>query len=172
MTASAQRSISVDAARFMTRFSAGGSQLAALRDHSAFSPRRVIVRQPPIVWWDALQARLNELTALPRGWDGYNGQPVSYICAMFAATVLERVYETNLPLPALVPGADGSLQIEWHVSDFDIELDVLDANKVVARRYDCRSDTEQEEQLSNDFTVVSTWVEDLMARQQGAAAAA
>jgi hypothetical protein len=91
---------------------------------------------------------------------------------MFAATVLERVYETNLPLPALVPGADGSLQIEWHVSDFDIELDVLDANKVVARRYDCRSDTEQEEQLSNDFTVVSTWVEDLMARQQGAAAAA
>ena len=75
-------------------------------------------------WTDSLVDRLSKLTSLQFGWDGYDGQPVSFGTAHFAYSLLQRLYTDGIEQPQLVPGSDGSLQIEWHENDVDIEIDL------------------------------------------------
>jgi hypothetical protein len=123
--------------------------------------RVLLNRHPQIEWSSYLESRFNKLTSLPKGWDGYDGQPVSFTCARFAADLLQRLYDGALPPPSLVPGSDGSLQIEWHISQFDIEIDVLGAFEVVAARHDCITGTTDELDLSTDFTELAGWINEL-----------
>lgn len=57
---------------------------------------------------------LSHLIDLKEGWDGYGAGPLS-----------EKVVDTVsgfLANTAIVPGPDGSLQIEWHCAGYDIEI--------------------------------------------------
>jgi len=126
-----------------------------------FRAYRTIVTAYNSVWCRNLEARFNELTSLPRGWDGYNGIPVSFTCARFAANLLERIFIDGVSEPSLVPGCDGTLQIEWHKNLFDIEIDVLGANNVIAMRFDHQTSREETLELQNDFSVLVTWIEEL-----------
>ncbi len=65
--------------------------------------------------------RLEELQNLPIGWDGYQGVAVKPEVATLAFTICETA---NLGVPSCVPGADGSLQLEWHRGGLDIEIDI------------------------------------------------
>ena len=121
-------------------------------------PRRTRVDQPTSAWVKKLKDRFNELTSLPRGWDGYTGKPVSFTCAQFAANLIERLCVQDVPEPALVPGADGTLQIEWHYNRYDIEADVLAPYKVVAYRLDHMTGREEEMEIQADFTKLADWV--------------
>ena len=128
---------------------------------SVFAEHRTIVQDSDFPWKSVVTHRLNELCALPIGWDGYAGQPVSFICANFAASMLARLSRDNVPPPSIVPGSDGTLQVEWHRKMFDIELDVLDAQTVVAARINIRADTEEVICVVNDFTEIAKWIDDL-----------
>lgn len=130
---------------------------------SSFNPpgSNVRVAQPSSAWILALQDRFDELTSLPRGWDGYAGLPVSFNCAQFAANLIERLCVAGVPAPQLVPGADGTLQIEWHLNQFDIEIDVLAPYNVVATRLDHVSGQEEDLELEADFTELSEWIVEL-----------
>jgi len=108
-----------------------------------------------------LNDRLNELTSLPRGWDGYNGQSVSFNCAQFAADLIEHMGVANVPKPQLVPGADGTLQLEWHTNDYDVEVDVLSPYLVIATRLDHRTGVQEEIKIEPDFWLLESWIEDL-----------
>ncbi len=112
-------------------------------------------------WFIDLQGRFDELTALNKGWDGYAGLPVSFNCALFAANLIERIFVADVPKPALVPGSDGTVQIEWHRSQFDIEIHVLGPNELIANRYDHRTGCNEELELENDFSELAKWVVDL-----------
>lgn len=109
-------------------------------------------------WNNTLQNRFDEITSLPIGWDGYNGRPVSFTCASFAAKLLEGLYVEGLSAPDLVPGSDGTLQIEWHKNKFDIEIDVLGANKVQAMRSDHITKLETQLELDVDFSILKQWI--------------
>ncbi|MTE01679.1 hypothetical protein GIY56_15425 [Paracoccus sp. YIM 132242] len=130
----------------------------------AFVSNRVRIPGLRSAWNEGLRKRFEHLCSLPRGWDGYRGQPVSFACANFAAQVLERLYTDGLPLPSLVPGSDGTLQIEWHQNQFDIELDILAPNKVMAYRNDDITGQDEELELDTDFTIVSFWLNEMKAR--------
>ena len=125
---------------------------------SATSRVRITAASP---WSKALESRLNAITSLPKGWNGYRSVPVSFTCAAFAAQLIERLYDASVPPPALVPGADGTLQIEWHRNQYDIEVDILEPYKVFASRYDCVSGDFTEIALSDDFTVLAEWLKDM-----------
>lgn len=112
-------------------------------------------------WWPSLEARFNELTSLEKGWDGYKGRPVLFTVATFAANLLERICIEGISEPDLVPGSDGTMQIEWHKNGYDVEIDVLGPNSVVAARYDHQSHHEEVIELENDFSVLLTWMNDL-----------
>ncbi len=109
----------------------------------------------------ALEDRFNELTSLTAGWDGYDAGPVSFTCAKFAASILERLCNSDVPAPSLVPGSDGTLQIEWHRNQYDIDIDVLGPNNVVAIRFDHEINEEEVVELKNDFTPIAGWIDEL-----------
>lgn len=136
-----------------------------LNDESIFSSlgvrRRVRVVTPRSVWARELEERFDELTSLPKGWDGYDGIPVSFNCAQFAANLIESLFVQGVPAPQLVPGADGSLQLEWHVNQYDLEVDVLAPYEVVATRYNYATEEENEIDIQADFTELASWVQEL-----------
>lgn len=122
---------------------------------------RVRVVQPRSRWVVELKDRFDDLTALPRGWDGYAGHPVSFNCAQFTANLLERLFVEDVPAPQLVPGGDGTIQFEWHRNQYDVEIDVLAPYDVVAVRRDHRTGQVQELELQTDFTLLSEWIAEL-----------
>ena len=109
-------------------------------------------------WFRELNGRLGYLTSLPLGWDGYAGQPVSPNVAQFAAKLIEHLFTDAVPAPQLVPGSDGTLQLEWHLNGYDIEIDVLAPFDIVATRYDHISDVEDEIEVQSDFSELMRWV--------------
>lgn len=143
----------------------GSSKPTSPRVHNLssanFSNYRVIIEGKCSDWYVQLEDRLRELVALPVGWDGYYGQPVSFHNADFAATILERLCRSDVPTPDLIPGTDGSLQIEWHVNDIDVELDILSPQHVIATIFYETTGLERTEELDNDYTLVANWLDSL-----------
>lgn len=129
-----------------------------MRASNVFTSHRVIVPGHCSSWFEALREKLNELTALPFGWDGYVGKPVSFQVANFAAAMLERLCSDDVPAPSLVPGSDGSLQVEWHRNSYDVELDILGVQNVVATRYNHKTDVEEIIEIQSDFSEIVDWV--------------
>ena len=144
------------------------SNVMELRSASA----RVVVREPVRGWLDGVKARFNELVQMRSGWDGYQGAPVSFVNANFALRMLEAVCGENAPMPQIVPGPDGDLQIEWHTIGADIELHVRGPNDVHAWRLVNGAADGQERVLSNDFTLVSAWINELAEPMSATGAAA
>lgn len=77
--------------------------------------------QPPraLEWRDIVTARLAELERLAPGWDTEGGLPVARRHANRAMQFLVRLATdeaTSLPVPDIVPLADGGVQLEWHVA--------------------------------------------------------
>jgi hypothetical protein len=76
-------------------------------------------------------ANANSVALLRAGWDGPGSLPISAEVlsrAMFyVRTALKDISEASSP--RFVPGGDGSIQIEWHTSRGELELDIdLDGN--------------------------------------------
>src|SRR5438093_6911026 len=76
-------------------------------------------------WREPVIKRLNVLVGLPPGWDGYEGTPVTFENAYFAMEMLDACCRGDDPIPQIVPGTNGDLQIEWHLEKGDIELHIL-----------------------------------------------
>ena len=125
--------------------------------HTNRNLRERVARNNPL-WVQELESRLNSLTGLPIGWDGYQGKPVSFSCASFAANLIGRICVDNVPAPHLVPGSDGTLQLEWHLNGYDIEIDILAPFEVVAARYDHATGEEEEIEVQADFSELAEWV--------------
>lgn len=128
---------------------------------NVFTSYRTVVPSPRSDWFNQLCTRLDELTSLPVGWDGYLGQPVSFQSANFVANMLERLYQDNVPAPSLVPGSDGSVQVEWHRNSYDVELDVLGVQQVIATRVHCGTGEEETIDIQSDFSDIVDWIREL-----------
>lgn len=134
---------------------------------------KVRVPNPRSTWVKELESEkyinnFNKLTSLRKGWDGYRGVPVSYICAQFAANMIESLYIKGLPAPQLVPMSDGTLRLEWHMNQYDLEIEVLGPYEVVACRTDLMTDEEQEIEVQTDFTELAQWVSALAEKRMPA----
>jgi len=123
-------------------------------------------------WQDAVKDRLELLIRLEEGWDGYSAFPVSFDNAMFAFRMLESICRSDTPAPQIVPGPSGDLQIEWHTHQGDIELWVRGPNNVHAWCKVSETQTEEEIDLTTDFSIVSQWVQEVVEPTIAVAAAA
>lgn len=131
------------------------------------STSKVRVSNPRSPWVHELAARFDKLTSLRRGWDGYSGSPVSFTCAQFAANIIERLFIPSLPAPQLVPVSDGTVRLEWHMNQYDLEVEVLAPYEVIAFRSDLISGKEEEIEIEMDFSELSCWVAELAAPRNG-----
>lgn len=121
---------------------------------------RLMVTQPEGLWWETVRKQLDEFVALPRGWDGYSGRPVSFSIANFAVKVLEAVCGPDSPQPQIVPGGGGDLQLEWHLPGGDLELHVRAANDVLAWYRDSTTGPDGVEvPMTTNFIVAAKWLE-------------
>jgi hypothetical protein len=72
-------------------------------------------------WYEAALNALGAVLALPANWDGYGAERPEAEHAFRALVFLQRVMRDTTPLPAIVPLADGGVQVEWHRGGLDIE---------------------------------------------------
>jgi hypothetical protein len=73
---------------------------------------------------------LNSLVCLPMGWDGYRAKPVSLDNAEYALSIFDRLCHKESPIPQIVPGIDGDLQLEWHIGNTSIEIHIVSPNNI------------------------------------------
>ncbi len=86
-----------------------------------FVARIVLDKSRPRVIQNVVE-KLNRALALPRNWDSYGGKGASPTATLFALSWFDDVYQTGLPAPSVVPGSDGSIQLEWHMRGVDFEV--------------------------------------------------
>ena len=61
---------------------------------------------------------------LPEGWDSYGAACVDHNAIRYVLRLLLRISSANTPAPSLVPLPDGGVQIEWHTTVGDLEIEV------------------------------------------------
>jgi hypothetical protein len=75
-------------------------------------------------WQRQVAQSLKRLVELPANWDFQGATPVSIEAVASVIHLLNRVMlRTTIP-PTLVPGRDGSLQLEWHDRGIDLEVEI------------------------------------------------
>ena len=74
--------------------------------------------------------QLTALISLSDDWDSYGAMAPSLEAIHTATKVISRIITDDMVVPAVVPGADGSIQLEWHVNGIDLEVEVLSDNSV------------------------------------------
>lgn len=137
------------------------------------SSYRDTLNEPHTKWLDPVLGRLQELLRLHQGWYGYNGVAVTFANAYFTIRMLEATCGPNTPVPQIVPGVAGDLQIEWHTLKGDVELHVRTPNVVHAwSSVEGRHPEEEEISLTNDFSLIANWVKEITESPIAASAAA
>ncbi|MDX3528048.1 hypothetical protein P1P75_16795 [Streptomyces sp. ID05-39B] len=68
--------------------------------------------------------KINNLLALPEGWDGFRAGRVTVDAAIAMLHALLAVMDRGSLPPQFFPLPDGGLQAEWHVSGSSIEIEV------------------------------------------------
>ena len=84
--------------------------------------------------------------------------------------LVERLFISSLDAPQLVPVSDGSVRLEWHQNQYDIEIDIDGPYKVQAYRRDLRTGQEEEIEVETDFTALAEWVNQLSENDQASQA--
>lgn len=133
-------------------------------DSEVFTPKRVIAQLPVSAWVQALSNQFKKLNDLSRGWDGYNGQPIDFHCSRFTEQVLDQLSRADIPEPSLVPLSNGRLQFEWHMNQYDLEVEVQGPLDMLCYRYDHLTDEEEEIELSADLLPLRNWLDELASR--------
>ncbi len=110
-------------------------------------------------WAVYAKRRFDEVCALEEGWDGYRGRRVKWQTADFTFRMLQSICAWDAPVPQIVPGSSGTLQVEWHLPHQTIELLVRAPYEVEAWR-EGDDLAEEEVELSRDFRLVIGWLED------------
>lgn len=70
------------------------------------------------------ERQLDQILALPDGWDGRRGVAISETAVETAVRVVASILDARSALPQFFPLPDGGVQVEWHLADNDIEIEV------------------------------------------------
>jgi hypothetical protein len=98
--------------------------LWARTDLAATNPRIAVVQEPR--WLAVFTANVRRVAGLGPGWDGPASVAIARKALFEGAQIVRRALEGvdgAIP-PYVVPGGDGSVQIEWHEKHGELELDI------------------------------------------------
>jgi hypothetical protein len=94
--------------------------------HAARPTFQSTVREAEPVWMAIVKENARALSELSAGWDGRGSVAISRKVLYRATSYVESALK-DLPdvvSPRLVPGGDGSVQIEWHAKHGELEFDM------------------------------------------------
>lgn len=75
-------------------------------------------------WCEPVLSKLGDLLNLPHNWDSYGANPVNHEVVEYVIKLLQDLMEDTLPSPSIVPTSRGGIQIEWHTSRGDLEIQI------------------------------------------------
>jgi hypothetical protein len=106
-------------------------------------------------WLAGFNANIRRVERLKAGWDGLNSVPVDRNVLYQAARIVRDALEgfDRATAPYLSPAGDGSVQVEWHEKDAEIELLLLpDGTKYLwARDHLSGTEFEADDEAALDF---------------------
>lgn len=119
---------------------------ATLSHFDSGRPRRHVVADSVPRWTIELGNKFARLKALEAGWAGPDSFPVCQRTIFKAHRALSIALSgLDSPiLPAVLPVADGGLQMEWHRTDYDFEIYFGPDDSVTAISEDLTSGAETE----------------------------
>lgn len=72
----------------------------------------------------SISSRLNELRSLENGWLDGNGLAPSAAGLNWLTQIFDANYSVELPQPFAYPTAEGGVQVEWTIGDFELSLEI------------------------------------------------
>ena len=124
------------------------------------------VLYPAVVplWLGAVHQRIKELLELRPNWDGYGGRRIDFRRAQLALDVLSAVMTEKTPIPDIVPGSDGGVQLEWHCGQVDLEVEALSPLKLSVAFEDLDTGEEWERE-TYDFAPIAKALDRISQRE-------
>ena len=103
-----------------------------------------------------LEIRIDDLTLLSEGWDGYDGHRVTLKVAEYAKEVISVIAPLTKLAPHVVPVPNGGIQFEWFGSLLEIELEVGPELSIAVyiEYFDVESPMEFEVSLFSELTEI------------------
>ena len=77
-------------------------------------------------WKSTVGAQLKALQSLESGWDSYHARVIDLCVIKRTKTLVDRLARPGVPVPSVVPTVNGTVQLEWHTTSFDAEIETLD----------------------------------------------
>jgi len=103
-----------------------------------------------------IETRLEELSLLENGWLNGKGKALNKHKTKLVNEYFYRFYSDSLPLPYLYPTAEGGLQAEWKIKDWDISLEI-DLDKISAELHAFNLQSDEEKELSLILAEQNSW---------------
>ena len=107
------------------------------------------------VWRNATDSRLFELRALGHNWDGRGSAAIRPDTLSFALTLLSRVMGPATPSPSIVPLGHGGVQLIWTSPRAELEVELVEPNKVIIYHYNKENDEEREWETETELSQLS-----------------
>ncbi|MYE80694.1 MAG: hypothetical protein F4X36_02385 [Gammaproteobacteria bacterium] len=74
-------------------------------------------------WVDSTLKQLGRISELREDWDSYGARIITKSRIPQVYSLIQSVMDDRAPAPTLIPTPDGSIQVEWH--SYEVELEVL-----------------------------------------------
>jgi hypothetical protein len=81
-------------------------------------------------WVVEAAKKLEALGRFRTGWDSYGGLPLQRGAKRLTRDVLGWLRKDDLPVPAVVLGSGGSVQLEWRAKEKELEVELRDNNTI------------------------------------------
>jgi hypothetical protein len=131
------------------------------------TPDRSVSKAEP-EWISQLSSNAKALSELRCGWDGPGSIPVSQKLLYRASSYVQSALK-DLPSvtpPRLVPGGDGSVQIEWHAKHGELEFDIGPQDEMTIWIRDRRNGAEFEGENQAALALFYRWAPWIASRQR------
>jgi hypothetical protein len=83
----------------------------------------------PAKWLKQTNNLLYSIIGLDNNWDSYGAKRISSKVAEAVSDLLCDIMQRTTPAPQIVPSANGSMQLEWHLKGIDLEIEVKSFSK-------------------------------------------
>ena len=81
-------------------------------------------------WEQRTLSQLASIVLLQKDWDSYGASVIDTSKVQQTFGLLHSVMDDQTPAPTLVPMTNGSIQLEWHVFDIDLEVELLPDTRI------------------------------------------
>lgn len=121
----------------------------------------LVVDLDPPSWLAPTAQALVDLLGLAPGWDSYSARPVDRSHVDAALQVLLLTMRRDTPAPTVVPTNRGGVQLEWHISGIDLEIETLSTQRLLVSFEETTTGTEWEREIVSDLTPIVKCIERL-----------